>query len=374
MIKVKRLFISTGNLSLLNILTIIMEEKQQHFEDTLLIHSFQASQEFIIDNINLASLHSFHNILFVKSLNGFPIEQIYRLFDIVYITLYTGNIREILEGNIKLPESKFFFIDEGTSYALCGNKILKNGNLLYANNYLDKFNLSAKHTSPEHISSISKIAFNQVCKNINKRLFFSSNINNQEKSVLVIGNYIFYSILGNEKTIEYYHNIFNIFNFNGFKIYFKPHPREMKNHTKSIINSFIDKNNIIIIDTNLPLEACNYNFSCIAGSFSNLLITFPHFRGVPSIHFSFDAIYKKCPDLILCKCFYIVEHYTPNINLFLDYLHLPAPELNDKIKNIYHGWMYKRKGFYNDLILQTILNSRTNKFFRLLKSIYNIYS
>lgn len=330
----RRLFITTGNYSLLNCLAIISAQKGGEFSDDLFILSFQFTEEFRKANLEMATLHTFEHITFASSIPQ-DFERIFADYDVVYQVVFTGLIDKLLKNREALSD-KFILFNESSSFAAWSPAIFKNAKYLYINNFIDKF--SFPHSN---IRYIDKNALRELCARTSRKNNLEIELPAGEKSVLLIGNYLFYSLLGVSKTLRYYEDIIRTFSENGFTVYFHPHPREL---TQDIhrFSSAMEVFGAKTVHSFFPLEAFRAPFSCVAGSFSNLLLTFPYLENIPAIHFKLPEIYERCQDLTLLKALCVVETYTPDISEFKSALSLDCQSFNEQARRIYRKWI-KRK-------------------------------
>lgn len=354
-----RLFITTGNYSLLNCLALIKSLPEKCTSDTLYILSFQYSNDFKDSNLKIASIHSFNEIIFINSIEKSLIDSFNR-YDNVYFVIFTGLIHDLLNG-INFKNNNIVLFNEATSFASCGMNIYKKSTIII-NNFLNKFSFPKN----KNISYIDYNKFTEISNIIQKENNLVAFNSRNSKSVLIVGHYNFYSILGHQVAIDYYKRIIDLFGKNDFEIYFKPHPRELSSDI-DLITSYLSSYKINYLASKFPLESYKINFSCVAGSFSNLLITLPYFKDIPAIHFKLDDIYSKCQDLILLKSLYIVENFTPKINSYENILNLSVDDFNMQSKIIYKNFIKKKIQYRYNLklrILSSVKSIKAFNFFR----------
>ena len=112
----------------------------------------------------------------------------------------------------------------------------------------------------------------------------------------------------------------------GYKVYFKPHPRDL--------TEYKDNKNFKILKTKLPLECYNLKDKCLAivSLFSSALCQIYHYQKIAG--FCATDLIKKAENDIGIN---IIKEYSPNINLLLkiDTKSKTFQELRDEINKEY---------------------------------------
>ena len=270
----KRIFITTGILSLLNTLTVIKQINKE-YEDYLLIVSFYITEEFKDANLKLAKLHNFKEIIIIeeKELD----KKIEQLNLDSFEELYTVT-------NFNFNHKNKNILDEGISII---NRDLETNDIKYCfiHDYLNIFDFSK---NPK-IKYIEKSTFLKICD-------YAANIYPlappilKGKNVLIPSQYIIYDILQDE-TLDLYKKIIRKFIDYGFNVYFKFHPRENVIFKENLTKSF--REHFFIFNTALPIEIYNIDFTLIISFFSGTNITIPYFREIPSLSIVPDKVYTS---------------------------------------------------------------------------------
>lgn len=348
----RRIFITTGNYSLLNCLAIISLQDSNFYDDDLYILSFQYSESFKNANLKIAALHNFKHINFITSIEPCLI-NIFSDYDEIYYVIFTGLIHNLIVDKYYINK-RYILFNESSSFAAWNPKIFMNSKNIFINNFLDKFSFP----NNKKIRYIDKNRLQKICDRIGSENELRIETPVSKKSVLLLGHYSYYSILGTENTLKYYIDLIRTFAEFNFEVYFHPHPRELTDDIKrfaSILNSYDAR----ILHSAFPLETCQAQFSCVAGSFSNLLLTYPYLKGIPAIHFKMPEIYEKCQDLTLLKALYVVEYYTPDITCFRPILSLDDSEFNRQARQIYWKQIKRKLSWRFSPKLRALATART---------------
>lgn len=258
----KRLFLTTGNLSLLNALATIKQINKK-CEDTLFIHSYITSDNFHETNIRISQIHNFkeiHTHYKKIDLREYFIENNLYEFDEIY---FTNLYQYILLANQLYKNAKLFLIDEGCVSRLMRAKIFNYNKIkkMYFTNYsqkIDHWNLKRKNINK--IIEIDNQIFKEVSKEYSKIFPVNFNTEPEKKTVLFCGSYYEITKLKYEEYIKIQNETIEKLINLGYTVYFKPHPRDDRN--------YIDNPLVKIINTTLPLESCNLDV-CAAVSFAS---------------------------------------------------------------------------------------------------------
>ena len=319
----KRLFVSTGSISLINVLAIIEQTKtDEDFQDTLAIISFAQSEEFINSTNKIAGLHKFINIVYFKKerelLNTFNFDD----FDIVYSSAFP-------KFYSKLNKHKFAYVyEEGPGSARSNISTLNSVKGFFITPYINKFSYmySPKNAN---IQDINKETFYNISKKIIQ--LFNENENLEtEKNVLFIGHYV-YRKLGDNVALDFYKKYISYFIEKGYTVYFKGHPRDNDVILPQIKEFYNNEDKLKFLNNSLPIEIYDYNFDIITGAYSGTLVSIPHFRNIPSINLPLKDLYYAPVGLGFKKFFALYDEYCPSLEEMEDVI----GKSKDKIQERY---------------------------------------
>jgi len=189
--KKKRLFLTTGNLSLLNTICVIKQTNEE-CDDYLFIHSHLKSDSFHTTCLKMAESHNFKKIytLYEKILDFrqyFIHNKLYN-FDEIY---FSNQYQFLLLANTLYKNTKKYITDEGCTGKLMRAKIFNYDKIknFYFNDYspkIDYWNLSKKNT--KKIIKIDKQIFKSVTDEFAKKLPANINIDKNSKTILFCGS------------------------------------------------------------------------------------------------------------------------------------------------------------------------------------------
>lgn len=337
----KRLFITTGLISLVNALTIVQNDNQPH-EDTLLILSFNQDENLKQTSLRIASLHNFKQILFFKKEKELLKNIDIHFYDEVYSVTMTRLYKYLNK------HSNWYLFDEGAGYAISDIRKYKNLKRFYYTNFLNKFEL-ADFPETMQICSIDKNRFLTISDQIIEILHEPMKLST-DRNVLFIGHYI-YRKLGENFTLDYYKKYISLFLKLGYNVYFKAHPRDEDILIPKLKETFKD-DKFHIFQSSLPIEIYNYNFNIAAGSYSGTLISLPHYRKIPAINLPMKELYLTNVGMNFKKFFALYDEYTPSLNDLKPYLPESKDILWTQYKNIIKN---KPKISYNTKLKEIIL-------------------
>lgn len=336
--KINRLFCTTGNISLINAIAIINEiGNKDKYNDYLVIDTGKGLVEFYKKQLQIAKLHKFKKIIKEIHLNAAVQIVIHNLFymDEVYILNHPFFNKDI--PNL-FPNAPLTLIDEGAGSLINYNsdKIL-NLNKFKTHKYLGKLDFWG-------LDDINKIKFENIdireFKKIASELSFEYPIKYKldanDKAILYCGIYWEVTGLEREKFIQVQSEMLQNLLDKGYKILYKPHPRD---------NEFFgfDKNpNVIFIDSKFPIELYNLDVVAIVSVSSTTSVTPAHYWGIPS----FSNIIEEAlaPDGKVEKINLIrkiISEYSPNYKELLkfDVKHTSKDKLKQDIAKIYKDFL-----------------------------------
>lgn len=338
----RRLFLTTGNLSLLNTITAIKQLNEPNCYDVLVVISHLTNDNFEKSIKIMSSLHDFkevytqygdarelniRNKLFIDN-NLYNFDEIYFSNQELYICI-TNDLYKyskwimIEEG----PNGKFNF-PEG-NYKKVSKMIMHE----YLDNKIDSFGFSDE--IKKKIIPLDKSIFLDVANSCAKKCPVNINTKEDEKIILLCGLWWENTGLTKEEYIELQESYIEKFLDKGYTIWFKPHPRDGRDYIKN------DK--VKVLETALPLEC--YKFSNVVATVSFLstssLFSY-YFSNIPGFQIKMQNMQTNNRiDTVRFLVKKIVQDYAPPIEylLDLDTKHLSLFETKEKIKNIYLSYM-----------------------------------
>lgn len=277
--KIKRLFITTGNVSLLNSLAYINQfDLWNDGENDILIYSGVAQDDFINENKKIVEQFNINNCFAFlgssKNLYYYLLSNYYTDYNEVYFV----NIPTL--GN-KIPHlyttAKLYVIDEGI-FTVIANKHINYNKVdgIISANYMDKFdffNFSQKDT--KKIIKLNKSSTDFIINNIRAKMTETNlSISTGAKTIIFCGTF---DSLCHESIDTVYSNqntvIENLKNKN-YNILFKPHPRD--------INIYKETENFKILNSKMPLEIFPLdNITAVVSLYSSVSLQLFHFQNVP---------------------------------------------------------------------------------------------
>lgn len=333
--KKRRLFSTTGNISLINALTIIKQLEEQDCEDYLIIDSYKGSYKFWKTNIDIANFHNFKSIKCFFN-NKFSTELRFAnwtYFDEIFMLNHSACLPAIMK---LYPDAKISLFDEGCGSLVVHNDLInniKNFNAFYTHKYIEKidgFNLPIEIMNK--IKPLNLNIFQNIAKKIEINYPINIKLDKNAKYILFCGIYWQCSGLKEDLYVKEQQKQINELIQAGYKILYKPHPRE--------INFYgMDKNpNIIFIDSVLPVELYNWNVLAVTGMSCSTLIHLPHYHNIPAFS---NILYQHIDnghDSIAAKIIrFFIGEYAPNYKelLKLDVKNTSNENLKKQIKKLY---------------------------------------
>ena len=336
--KTKRLFITTGNISLINTLSIINSiGSLEKYDDILVIDTGKGQIDFVKKQLEIAKLHNFKKIIVQPRIN--PGVQLvlnnYFKADELYILNHPLHLATVLP---LFPNIKVYLIDEGPGSLLNYNSDkVSNLESFITHRYINKLDYC-------NIDDISKIKFEplnitefrKIAKSLSKKYPIQYKLNEYDKAILYCGIYWEVTGLSREKFIKTQSKMLNDLLNKGYKILYKPHPRD---------NEFFgfDKNpNVIFIDSKFPIELYNLDIVAIVSVSSTTSITYSHYWNIPGFSNILDvSLVDDGKDESINIIRKIIKEYSPNYKelLNLDVKNLSKAELKCVVKDIYNDFL-----------------------------------
>lgn len=277
--KKRRLFLTTGNLSLLNNLTLIKQLDETDCEDILFV--FSQFKNPVFDNTcrKMATLHNFEKIYIESNWNkieyfaNFFIDN--KLFDVDEI--YFSNQYQFIYVAQKLyPNTKWFLTDEGCAAFIAReymdyNKIEK----IYFNKYsekLDFFGLSSENQSK--VVYLNSEVFKQVTEQCAQMFPVDLGLNKDDKAILFCGMWWENAGIPQDEYFELQNSTIKKLQSMGYKVIFKPHPRDDRDYVSEL--------GVTSIETSLPLECYDFDVVGTVSVLSSVTLQTYGRSGMPS--------------------------------------------------------------------------------------------
>lgn len=309
----RRLFMTTGNLSLLNNLAIIRQLGESGCEDVLFVYTNMKNQKFTECAQKMAGLHNFKAVYYHSSpcndLREYFLKNKLYDFDEVFFPNQFHSFRVASE---LLQNSDWILTDEG-----CGCKLARLQYLNYnkikkiiTHIYLDKldfFGLSNENLNK--IIPIDKNIFNKICVECAEFYPVDLRLAPNDKVIIYCGSWWEVTGLSKEQYMLLQNKLLEKLLDCGYKILFKPHPRDPRN--------YLNNPNIVILSTRLPLECYKFDYVVAVVSFgSSTSLQSPYFlnlAGFNALPFNPNRdLESKWLDLLVKK---MVHDYTTPIDV-----------------------------------------------------------
>lgn len=335
--KIRRLFATTGNISLINALAIINEIGNfDDYEDTLMIDTGKGRVAFFEKQKEIASSHNFkliNEIGFACGVQAVLYNQF--AFDEIYVLNHPMFIDKLIP---LYPNAKVILIDEGAG-SLINYKSdeIKNLAKFKTHKYLNKIDfIGLKDSSKIIFEDVSVNEFKKIANKLSNKYPIEYNKQDNDKTILYCGIYWEVTGLPRDKFVEVQCKMLDDLLKVGYKILYKPHPRD---------NEFFgyDKNpNVTFIDSKFPIEIYNLDVVAIVSVSSTTSITPAHYWEIPCFSNIIDEALEndnKAEKISLIRR--IINEYSPNYKelLKLDVKNTPREELKQQIKKIYDDFL-----------------------------------
>lgn len=273
----RRLFLTTGNISLLNNLTIIKQLNESNCEDVLFIFSIMKNPAFDESCRKMAGLHNFKKIYSFNSsssdLREYFIKNKLYNFDEIY---FSNQYHFHLLSKDLFPNTDWILTDEGAVGKLarphyCDYDKVKKIMML---NYLDKLDFfGIDEQNMKKIVPLDKKLFLEIGKKCAAIYPVNLDLKPDEKAVIFCGTWWEGSGLTKEQYFELQDGTLERLISLGYKVFFKPHPRDPRN--------YINNPNISILKTTLPLECYNFDVEAVVSLCSLATLHIPYLQNIP---------------------------------------------------------------------------------------------
>lgn len=311
----KRLFSTTGNISLVNAITLIKQLNEQNCEDYLIINS-NGNDNFWETNMSISSLHNFKKIIKIHDIRfstGFLLSNIYKIDEIYSINhpFHLDLYKEIF-GDVDIN-----LIDEGIgsliNYGLEDNSQIK---AFYTNKYIDKIDgLGFSNDFIEKFKPLSTDIFKNIAKILVEKYPILPAIDKTKKNILYCGNYWYGSGLSKEEFETVQDKLVNDLINQGYNVLYKPHPRDTQ------FERLKNNPNVTFINSMLPIEVYNLDMLAVVSICSATSILVAHYWNIPGFSNVQDkTIQKTSNDRIRSNLIrMLIEEYSPNYKYLLDF-------------------------------------------------------
>lgn len=337
--KINRIFITTGNISLINSLSIINEIGDfNKFNDTLVIDTGKGELDFINKQLQIAKLHNFRKIIVQSKINP-GVQLVLNNFfkaDELYILNHPLHLNNVL---CLYPNIKVNLIDEGPASLLNYNSD-KIGNLqaFKTHKFINKLDFcNIKDITKINFEPLNINEFRKIADILSKKYPIEIKSSGFEKNILYCGLYWEVSGLDKETFIHIQNETINNLLNAGYKIIYKPHPRD---------NEFygLDTNpNVTFITSKLPIELYNLDILAVVSLSSTTSISTAHYWDIPCFSNVIDKAIEinKNDKINIDLIRFIVKEYSPNYKelIKLDVKNTSKNELQHKIKEIYNKFI-----------------------------------
>lgn len=306
--KTRRLFMTSGNLSLINTLAIINQfNLNENSENSILVWSHVASNEFIEVTKKISELaeiknyYSFCNVTMFYLFNYF-ISAKSTVFDEVYFPncIYMADIARII-----FPFSKYFITEEGICVQIKHKNVnYSNVEKFIFNKYLDKIDFAnASQDDLKKLYFIDKKEFLQIGRKAAELCPIDLKLNKEDKNVILCGTITGLGFLSFKEIVDYQNKIADKLIEKGYTVIFKPHPRDTWEYK--------EREKFKILKTKLPLEVYDLEDKCLAvvSLFSSASCQIYHFHKIPG--FCANELDKNACNFGLN----IIAQYSPDVEM-----------------------------------------------------------
>ena len=338
---VTRLFITSGNISLINILVIINKIGNfDKYNDILVINSGKGRQDFDDIQMKIAQLHKFKKIIVTHKVNpGVELifNQPYKV-DELYMINHKVHFKKVLPlfKNIPIPIT---LIDEGPGSLInYSSDKIANLKCFKTHTYLGKIDfLDFGNSERIKFEKVDLNEFKKIASGLSKKYPIETNNAMTDKPILYCGNYWEVSGLDKETFTKEQNKLLNDLLDAGYKIMYKPHPRDTEFY------GLENNPNVEFVTSKLPVELYNLDVLAVVSMSSTCVLSIPHYWEIPC----FSDIIKQAVDynpkdvMKINLIRYIVSQYSPNYKMLLDLdvKNTSREELKIRIKNIYDIFM-----------------------------------
>ena len=334
--KIRRLFITTGNIALVNILALLNSDVTNNiYIDNLIVDTGVGKDNFMQKQIQLSSLHNFDK--FPKEIGLNPGVQIvlHNIFNVdeIYMLNLPNHLNTILPLFKNLPIK---FISEGSSSYISNNFYrINNLQSFIMTKFLNKLDIIDKNCIK--LEELSSKEFRTICRKISELEPLKLNITQNSEDKYILYCSIYWQVLEcpKEYFIKLQSEMLDSLIARGYKILYKPHPRDIETYGYDL------NPNVKFIDSYYPIEIYPLDVLGVVSITSSSSISYAHYWNVPGFSNVTDEIlrYKKQKSI----SDYILKEYSLNYNKLFEYdvLHTSKNCLRKQIYNDYIKFISK---------------------------------
>ena len=353
--KINRLFATTGNISLINTITLINEIGDKHlYDDILFIDTGKGREEFVNTQLEIAKLHKFKKIIVGYQLSSGVEAVLHNIFkvDEVFLLNHPAHTSTIIP---LYKQAKFILIDEGPASLIAYDKqFLKQIKVFKTHRYLNKLDFCGlDNIDLVNFGSLDLNEFRKIANTISEKYPLTPKYKAKDKAILYCGIYWEVSGLDRKSFIKLQNETINNLLKAGYKILYKPHPRDTEFYG-------LDKNpNVEFINTRLPIELYKLDILAVVSISSTASLSYAHYWQVPSFsNVTPEAIQVKSNKVLLNLVRFIVNEYSPNYSelLDLDVKNRSSDMLAQDIMNIYNTFMASKPLLSKNISVNKYLN------------------
>lgn len=331
----RRLFLTTGNLSLLNTLAIIQQLGLAQGASTTIISwsavSSDAFEEICAAMAASVSPEHYYGIYgsecaayaFILSHNLTDFDEVYFANEGIFLQMV----------GLFWPHAAHILTEEGLC-GLCLQKHFDYGRLrtICTTRYLDKLDYVAVLERPERILHVQKACFLQVADALCQRYPCPAlDVQAEEKVVIFCGTYGLWHCFPQAELLRMEREIIEALLSKGYRVLFKPHPRDQRRHT--------DNDRFCVVRGALPLECypCE-NITAVVSLYSSASAQLYYYRAVPGF------IDRRSMESEEFGRYLLIKEYCPPVELLLsvDVERLSAGEVRRTVRHLYEEWLRQK--------------------------------
>ena len=335
----KRLFITTGNISLVNVLAVINEiENFNKYEDTLVIDTGKGQQDFVNKQLEIAKLHKFKKIIAEPRINPgvqLVLNNHYKV-DEIYLLNHPLHFKTVLPLFKNAPVT---LIDEGAGSLINYNSDkIPNLKCYKTHKYLGKIDfLGLDDINKIKFEDVDINEFRKIASKLSKMYPIETKNSKADKTILYCGVYWEVSGLDKETFIKEQNKLLKDLLNAGYKIMYKPHPRDTEFY------GLENNSNVEFVTSKLPIELYNLDVLAVVAMSSSCLLSIPHYWDIPCFSNVVEKAIEYDPkDVVKINLIrYIISQYTPNYHVLLDLdvRNTPRELLKMQIKDLYNNFI-----------------------------------
>lgn len=332
---IRRLYITTGNIHLINSLAIIEQLKETDdtpVENFVLVWSSVTNKEFDRQNETIArsfGIKHYYSCCGSQNADGlrvachlmdnelFRIDQVYSAQLVEHVELY----------NLLYQGLDHIITDEGFGTLIPAPKILASQcKKMITTCYLDKLDYVEFSARPWRVEHIQKKYFDYIAAQCTKRYPWPGKTDKSKNTIIFCGSYsAAWRSFTADKLIARQNEVIESLIARGYFILYKPHPRATVLPCES--------EHLQIINTRLPMECYQLEeVVAIVSLNSSASIQAYHYNNVPGF-----LDYDFCAETFSPVLNTVASEYTPSLKLLLDIVpsHMENHKLKELIRDIY---------------------------------------